>query len=87
MHIAKVIGTVVATRKVEPLKGSKFLVVQPLDPEGKPTGRPVVAIDTVRAGPGDIVYFVKGREAAHTLSDKFNPADAAIMGIVDKVDL
>lgn len=87
MHIAKVIGTVVATRKVEPLKGSKFLVVQPLDPHGKPTGRPLVAIDTVRAGPGDIVYFVRGREAAHTLSDKFNPADAAIMGIVNRVDL
>jgi ethanolamine utilization protein EutN len=46
-----------------------------------------VAIDTVSAGPGDIVYFVKGREAAHTLEDKFNPADAAILGIVDKVDL
>ena len=87
MHIAKVIGTVVATRKVEQLEGSKFLVVQPLDPEGKPKGRPVVALDTVRAGPGDIVYFVKGREAAHTLEDKFNPADAAIMGIVDRVDL
>jgi len=87
MHIAKVIGTVVATRKVDPLKGAKFLVVQPLDPEGKPTGRPLVAIDTVRAGPGDVVYFVKGREAAHTVSDKFNPADAAIMGIVDRVDL
>jgi ethanolamine utilization protein EutN len=87
MHIAKVIGTVVATRKVEPLEGSKFLVVQPLDPRGEPEGRPLVAIDTVRAGPGDVVYFVKGREAAHTLSDKFNPADAAIMGIVDRVDL
>lgn len=87
MHIAKVIGTVVATTKVDPLKGAKFLVVQPLDPEGKPTGRPLVAIDTVRAGPGDVVYFVKGREAAHTVSDKFNPADAAIMGIVDRVDL
>jgi ethanolamine utilization protein EutN len=87
MHIAKVIGTVVATRKVEPLEGSKFLVVQPLDPHGRPSGRPLVAIDTVSAGPGDIVYFVKGREAAHTLEDKFNPADAAILGIVDKVDL
>jgi ethanolamine utilization protein EutN len=87
MHIAKVIGTVVATRKVEPLKGSKLLVVQPLDPQGKPDGHPVVAIDTVRVGPGDIVYFVKGREAAHTLEDKFNPADAAVMGIVDRVDL
>ena len=87
MHIAKVIGTVVATRKVESLTGSKFLVVQTLSPEGEPTGRPLVVIDTVGAGPGDLVYYVRGREAAHTIEDKFNPADAAIMGIVDKVDL
>jgi ethanolamine utilization protein EutN len=87
MHIARVIGTVVATRKVEQLEGSKLMVVQALSPEGEPTGRPLVAIDTVGAGPGDIVYYVRGREAAHTLEDKFNPADAAIMGIVDKVDL
>ena len=87
MHLAKVIGTVVATQKVEPLRGSKLLVVQPLNPKGQPTGEPLVAIDTVRAGPGDIVYYVRGREAAHTLEDKFNPADAAIMGIVDRVDL
>jgi ethanolamine utilization protein EutN len=87
MHIAKVVGTVVATRKVDPLKGSRFLVVQPLSPEGKETGRPLVAVDNVSAGPGDIVYYVRGREAAHTRDDKFNPADAAIMGIVDKVDL
>jgi ethanolamine utilization protein EutN len=87
MHIARVIGTVVATRKVEQLHGSKLLVVQPLTTRGKPKGRPLVAVDTVRAGPGDLVYFVKGREAAHTRDDKFNPADAAIMGIVDKVDL
>ncbi len=81
------IGTVVATRKIEQLKGSKLLIVQPLTPEGEPKGRPVVAIDNVRVGSGDIVYFVRGREAAHTVDDKFNPADAAIMGIVDKVDL
>lgn len=87
MHIAKVIGTVVATEKIEQLKGSKLLVLQPLTPEGKPTGSPVVALDTVRVGPGDIVFFVRGREAAHTVDDKFNPADAAVMGIVDRVDL
>jgi ethanolamine utilization protein EutN len=87
MHIARVIGTVVATRKIEQLKGCKLLVVQPLTPEGEPSGSPVVALDNVRAGPGDIVYFVRGREAAHTVEDKFNPADAAIMGIVDRVDL
>jgi ethanolamine utilization protein EutN len=87
MHIGKVIGTVVATRKIDQLRGCKFLVVQPLNPNGKPKGRPLVAIDTVRAGPGDIIYYVRGREAAHTVDDKFNPADAAIMGIVDRVEL
>lgn len=81
------IGTVVATRKVDSLKGQKFMVIQPLGPEGKESGRPLVAIDIVRAGPGDLVYFVRGREAAHAIEEKFNPADAAIMGIVDRVDL
>ncbi|MFH1220930.1 MAG: EutN/CcmL family microcompartment protein [Candidatus Eisenbacteria bacterium] len=87
MHIAKVIGTLVATRKVESLTGQKLLVIQPLSPEGKESGRPIVAIDIVRAGPGDLVYFVRGREAANAIDEKFNPADAAIMGIVDRVDL
>lgn len=87
MHIARVIGTVVATRKVDSLKGQKFMVIQPLGPEGRESGRPLVAIDIVRAGPGDLVYFVRGREAAHAIEQKFNPADAAIMGIVDRVDL
>ena len=87
MHIARVIGTVVATKKIEQLEGSKLLVLQPLTPEGKVKGSPLVSLDTVGAGPGDIVYFVRGREAAHTVGDIFNPADAAVMGIVDRVDL
>jgi ethanolamine utilization protein EutN len=87
MHVARVIGTLVATRKVEQLEGSRLLVLQPLSPEGEPEGPPVVAVDTVRVGTGDLVYFVKGREAAHTRDDKFNPADAAVMGIVDRVEL
>jgi ethanolamine utilization protein EutN len=87
MHIARVIGTVVATRKVDSLRGQKLLVIQPLAPTGEESGRALVAVDTVRVGTGDLVYFVRGREAAHTLDDKFNPADAAIMGIVDRIDL
>ncbi len=87
MHIGKVIGTVVATRKIAELRGAKLLVVQPLSPDLEPSGKPLVAIDNVMAGPGDIVYFIRGREAAHTRDEKFNPADAAIMGIVDRVDL
>lgn len=76
-----------ATRKVDSLRGQKLLVIQPLNPKKEERGHPVVAVDTVRAGPGDIVYFVRGREAAHALDDKFNPADAAIMGIVDRIDI
>ncbi len=76
-----------ATRKVDSLRGQKLLVIQPLNPKKEERGHPVVAVDTVGAGPGDIVYFVRGREAAHALDDKFNPADAAIMGIVDRIDI
>jgi ethanolamine utilization protein EutN len=87
MHVARVIGTVVATRKVESLRGQKLLVIQPLDTKGEKSGAPLVAIDIVRAGPGDLVFFVRGREAAHAIEEKFNPADAAIMGIVDRVEM
>ena len=77
----------VATRKVESLRGQKLLVIQPLGPGGEISGPPLVALDVVRAGPGDLVFFVRGREAAHAIDEKFNPADAAIMGIVDRVEM
>jgi ethanolamine utilization protein EutN len=87
MHIGKVIGTVVATKRVSHLESVRVLVVQPLTAELKETGKPLVAVDSVSAGPGDIIYYVRGREAAHTLDDKFNPADVGIVGIVDRVDI
>ena len=87
MHIGKVVGTVVATRRVGGLEGVRLLVVQPLTTDLKPGGRPLVAVDSVSAGPGDIIYYVRGREAAHLLDEKFNPADAGIVGIVDRVDI
>ncbi|MFH1503004.1 MAG: EutN/CcmL family microcompartment protein [Candidatus Eisenbacteria bacterium] len=85
MHLAKVIGTVWATQKVESLTGQRFLVIQPLTHEGKASGRAVVAVDTVSAAPGQLVYYVASREAAKALADTWNPADAAILGIVDEV--
>jgi ethanolamine utilization protein EutN len=87
MHIGKVVGTLVATRRVEHLEGVKFLIVQPLTADLRETGKPIIAVDSVRAGPGDIIYYVRGREAAHALDEKFNPADAGIVGIVDRVDI
>lgn len=87
MQLAEVVGTVVASVKVEGLEGVKFLVVQPLDRERRPVGRPVVAADAVAmAGPGEIVYVVASREAALACPEPFVPVDHAIVGIVDHVE-
>jgi ethanolamine utilization protein EutN len=86
MKFARVIGTVVATRKYEGLEGIKFLVVQLLDEELNPAGRPTVAADaTAQAGPGELVFVVGSREAAQALPNVFVPVDLAITGIVDEV--
>jgi len=85
LHLGRVIGTVVATAKVPSLTGHRLLVVEPLDEKGKPTGPPIVAVDTVSAAPGQLIFFVKGREAANALPDRENPCDASIVGIPDEV--
>ena len=86
MYLGRVIGTVVAERKYEGLGGAKLLVVQPLNHRLEVTGDPVVAVDTVRAGPGELVYLAQSREAAQALDNAFVPVDAAIVGIVDELD-
>lgn len=85
MQLARVIGTVVASQKYEGLEGVKFLLVQPLDHALQPQGAPSVAADTVRAGPGELVYTVGSREAALAMDPWFVPVDLAIVGIVDDV--
>ena len=85
MYLGKVVGTVVAERKYEGLAGQKLLLVQPLDHEKQPLGGLEVAVDTVRAGNGDLVFLVGSREAALALEPSFVPVDAAIVGIVDRV--
>ncbi len=83
MLLARVIGTVVATRKDEGLTGAKLLLIQPMLPDRKPAGKPLVAIDSVGAGTGEDVFYVKGREATHPFLPAEVPTDAAIVGIVD----
>jgi ethanolamine utilization protein EutN len=86
MHLARVIGTVVATQKYQGLEGVKLLIVQPLDKRERPKGEPVVAADgTAQAGPGELVFIVGSREAAQALPEKFVPVDHAIVGIVDQL--
>jgi ethanolamine utilization protein EutN len=86
MYLGRVIGTVVATQKYEGLEGKKMLLVTPLDHRLGRSGDDQVAIDTVRAGEGDLVYLVGSREAALALDPWFVPVDAAIVGIVDDID-
>ena len=86
MYLGQVIGTVVCERKYEGLEGKKLLIVQPLDHRRRPTGEPQVAVDTVRAGPRDLVYLVGSREAALACDPWFVPVDAAIVGIIDQLD-
>jgi microcompartment protein CcmK/EutM len=87
MILAKVVGTVVATRKDERLVSNKLLVVRPVDPAGVFDGNYLVAIDTVDAGAGEIVLIVSGSSARMASGLKDCPVDAAIVGIVDHVDV
>ena len=84
MLLGRVVGTVVACVVYEGLAGTPMLLVQPLDTQGQPKGRTLVAADATRmAGPGELVYYEGGREAAMALDPWFVPVDHAIVGIVD----
>jgi microcompartment protein CcmK/EutM len=78
-----VIGDVVVTRKDANLAGLTLLLVQPLTPEREPFGRPIVAVDSVGAGVGEEVFFVRGKEASFPFYPVEAPVDAGIVGIVD----
>ncbi len=87
MLLARVVGTVVATRKDERLLSMKLLLVRPVDPQGKAEGGYLVAVDTVEAGFGETVLIVSGSSARMASGLKDTPVDAAIIGIVDAVEL
>ena len=84
MQLARVIGDVVATLKDANLSGITLLLLQPIDAAGDPIGRTLVALDSVGAGVGEEVFFVKGREAAFPFYPGEPPADATVVGIVDE---
>ncbi|MGE0814529.1 MAG: EutN/CcmL family microcompartment protein [Vicinamibacterales bacterium] len=83
MQIGRVIGDVVATRKDPAYTGVTLLVVQPLGPAREPVGRPLVAVDSVGAGVGEDVFFVRGKEASFPFHPIGIAADAGIVGILD----
>lgn len=88
MEIGRVIGTLVATRKHERLVGCKIQVVQPLDHRGKLSkGDPLVAVDAVGAGVGELVLIVRGSGARQALKNDQIPVDATLIGIIDQIDV
>ena len=87
MLLAKIIGTVVATRKDPRLDSHKLMLVRGMDPSGKVDGAHLVAVDTVDAGVGETVLIVSGSSARMASGMKDCPVDAAIVGIVDQVEV
>ena len=87
MFLARVTGRVVATRRCEGLEGVALQWVQPLDEAGAAMGAPLVACAAIGSGPGDLVHFVDGREAALALEQTFVPVDASIVGYVEQAQV
>ena len=87
MQLGRVVGTVVLTIKNDTLDGVKLLLVQPLSSSREPIGRVIVAADSIGAGAGEDVFFVRGKEASFPFYPTEVPADAGIVGIVDRWDI
>lgn len=87
MTLGRVIGRVWATAKEPSLEGRKLLLIQPVTPDGKTKGKPLVAIDAVGAGAGEIVYWCRGRESSLAFDPPgVVPSDASVVGIVDSIN-
>lgn len=84
MLLAKVIGTVVATKKEQSMEGLRFMLLQLIGTDGKPAGGSLVAVDAVGSGPGEIVLYAAGSSARQTVVTDKRPCDAVIMAIVDQ---
>ena len=87
MFLGKVIGNIWATRKYNALNTFKLMFVQPINGEKQNTGDPIIAVDTVGAGPGEIIYYITASEAVIPLPVDMAPVDASIVGIVDSINL
>ena len=83
MQIARVIGNVVSTIKNESLQAKKLMIVQTLDADLQPKGKPMIALDAVGAGVGELVFWCRGKEASFPFKRDDTPTDCTIVGIID----
>lgn len=86
MILAKVIGTIWATKKYETLNGYKMQFIQPLNGDLQKLGEPIIAVDTIGAGPGELVFYATSSEAVIAMDVDMAPVDASIVGIVDSIN-
>jgi len=87
MKLGRVIGRVVSSKKIQEFEGLKLLVIQPLDEQFIEAGDTIIAIDNLSAGIHELVYYETSKEAGRVLETVMNPADAAVMGIVDNINI
>jgi len=87
MKFGKIIGRVVSTQKVESFEGLKLVLVQPLNEKLEAVGDALVAVDTLQSDVGQIIYYETSREASRVIETEMNPCDAAVMGIVDEINI
>jgi microcompartment protein CcmK/EutM len=87
MFLGRVVGSVVATVKNAGLEGQRMLVVQPLTPELKETGKRLVCTDSTGSGAGELVYWCRGKESSFPFLPSEVPTDATIVGVVDEIDI
>lgn len=85
MLFGQVIGTIWATRKYPDLEGAKLQFVQPLNTDNEKIGDPIIAVDTVGAGPGEFIFYITSSEAVIPLDADMAPVDASIVGIIDSI--
>jgi microcompartment protein CcmK/EutM len=86
MRLARVVGNLVATVKDSALAGKKILILKHVNEHGAASGRAFIALDSIGAGAGEMVYYVKGKEASFPFLPDEVPSDATIVGIVDSWD-
>jgi ethanolamine utilization protein EutN len=87
VYLAKIVGRVVATVKQDTLGPQTLQWIQPVDAKGRSRGNPVVAVDPIGLGPGELCYYITAREASLALAETFAAVDAGIVGKVDRIDL
>lgn len=87
MKIGRIIGTVVATRKEDSLIGNKLLITQPLNFNKEKDGSPLIAVDVVGAGIGELIMYTEGTAARNAANKPNSSINAAIIGIIDNIDV